>query len=103
MLKFFFALVTWFNSAEPKIVLPPLQSFPWEQSAVFELPEFESDPLAQPTVDNYLARLTGKNFDRQRQGIWVQSGWDVSASNLGKTPLPAASLTKIATTPSCGA
>jgi D-alanyl-D-alanine carboxypeptidase/D-alanyl-D-alanine-endopeptidase (penicillin-binding protein 4) len=45
-----------------------------------------------------LQNLTKQGFERDRQGIWVQSGWDVSASHLGKTPLPAASLSKIATT-----
>jgi D-alanyl-D-alanine carboxypeptidase/D-alanyl-D-alanine-endopeptidase (penicillin-binding protein 4) len=42
--------------------------------------------------------LDREGFARDRQGIWVQSGWNVSASHLGKTPFPAASLSKIATT-----
>jgi len=45
-----------------------------------------------------LQNLAERGFKSDRQGIWVQSGWDVSGSNLGKTSLPAASLTKIATT-----
>ncbi len=96
------SVTAWFNRFNPlpsaQADLQPLELFPWEQSAVFELPEFKRDRLSQTITDNYLQKLDREGFDRDRQGIWVQSGWDVSASNLGKTPLPAASLTKIATT-----
>lgn len=93
------SITAWFNVfPSPKPKLEPLEFFPWEQSTVFELPEFKRDRLSQSIADNYLQKLDQEGFDRDRQGIWVQSGWDVSASNLGKTPLPAASLTKIATT-----
>jgi serine-type D-Ala-D-Ala carboxypeptidase/endopeptidase (penicillin-binding protein 4) len=102
MLDFIFSLITgipgWFNIPEPKPNLPPLELLPWEQSAIFELPEFNRDRTSQTIVTNYLKNLTQQGFERDRQGIWMQSGWDVSASNMGKTPLPAASLTKIATT-----
>jgi serine-type D-Ala-D-Ala carboxypeptidase/endopeptidase (penicillin-binding protein 4) len=92
-------LAAWFNPfPSAKADLQPLEFIPWSQSAVFELPEFNHDRLSQTVTDNYLQNLTKQGFNRDRQGIWVQSGWDVSASNLGKTPLPAASLTKIATT-----
>ncbi|PSB11156.1 D-alanyl-D-alanine carboxypeptidase [Pleurocapsa sp. CCALA 161] len=96
------SVTTWFNWFNPfppgKADLQPLEFFPWEQSAVFKLPEFNRDRLSQTIVDNYLQKLTQQGFNRDRQGIWVQSGWDISASNLGKIPLPAASLSKIATT-----
>jgi D-alanyl-D-alanine carboxypeptidase/D-alanyl-D-alanine-endopeptidase (penicillin-binding protein 4) len=92
-------IAAWFNPfPSAKADLQPLEFIPWSQSAVFELPEFNHDRLSQTVTDNYLQNLTKQGFNRDRQGIWVQSGWDVSASNLGKTPLPAASLTKIATT-----
>jgi D-alanyl-D-alanine carboxypeptidase/D-alanyl-D-alanine-endopeptidase (penicillin-binding protein 4) len=96
------SITAWFNWFNPfpsaKANLQPLEFFPWEQSAVFELPEYNRDRLSQTITDNYLQKLDQEGFDRDRQGIWVQSGWDVSASHLGKTPLPAASLSKIATT-----
>ncbi len=93
------SVTAWFNVlSSPKPKLQPLEFFPWEQSAVFKLPEFNRDRLSQTIVDNYLQKLTQQGFNRDRQGIWVQSGWDISASNLGKIPLPAASLSKIATT-----
>jgi serine-type D-Ala-D-Ala carboxypeptidase/endopeptidase (penicillin-binding protein 4) len=93
------SITAWFNVLpSPKPKLQPLEFFPWEQSAVFTLPEFKRDRLAQTIADSYLQNLTQQGFERDRQGIWVQSGWDVSASNLGQTPMPAASLSKIATT-----
>ncbi|NJK57625.1 MAG: D-alanyl-D-alanine carboxypeptidase [Pleurocapsa sp. SU_5_0] len=93
------SITAWFNvllSPQPK--LQPVEVFPWEQSAVFTLPKFNRDRLSQTIVNNYLQKLTQQGYNRDRQGIWVQSGWDVSASNLGNIPLPAASLSKIATT-----
>ena len=93
------SIAGWFSGwQEPKPELQPLELLPWEQSAIFELPKFERDRNSQTVVNNYLQTLAQKGFKRDHQGIWVQSGWDVSTSNLGKTPLPAASLTKIATT-----
>jgi serine-type D-Ala-D-Ala carboxypeptidase/endopeptidase (penicillin-binding protein 4) len=93
------SIAAWFNVLpSPKLKLQPLEVFPWEQSAVFKLPEFNRDRLSQTIVERYLQKLTQQGYSRDRQGIWMQSGWDVSASNLGKTPLPAASLSKIATT-----
>ena len=91
-------IAAWFNNlTAPKPELVPLDLLAWEQTVVFQLPEFDRDRNSQTITDNYLQNLS-QRFDRDRQGIWVQSGWDVSASNLGTTPLPAASLTKIATT-----
>ena len=91
-------IAAWFNNlTAPKPELVPLDLLAWEQTVVFQLPKFDRDRNSQTITDNYLQNLS-QRFDRDRQGIWVQSGWDVSASNLGTTPLPAASLTKIATT-----
>ena len=92
-------IAAWFsNSIAPQPDLEPLETLAWEQAAIFQLPEFERDRTSQVIIDNYLQNLTQAGFNRDLQGIWVQSGWDVSGSNLGKKPLPAASLTKIATT-----
>ena len=91
-------IAAWFNISPAKPNLQPLEAVAWEESAVFQLPKFDRDRTSIAIADNYLENLTQQGFDRDLQGVWVQSGWDVSASNLGKTPLPAASLTKIATT-----
>ena len=93
------SFTTWLNSfRQPQLDLQPLKSISWSQSALFQEPKFTRDRLSPTVIDRYLQNLSERGFDRNRQGIWMQSGWDVSASNLGTIPLPAASLTKIATT-----
>ncbi len=91
--------IAWLNSfraTEHK--LQPLELFPWEQSVIFNLPPDNQDLGAETIVKDYLRNLAHQGFAIQRQGIWVQSGWVTPVSNQGKIPLPAASLTKIATT-----
>ncbi len=56
-----------------------------------------NDPLAIATVQSYLQGLKKQGLNTNLQGIWLQSGPLLLASNQGNTPLPAASLTKIAT------
>ncbi|MEL6578151.1 MAG: D-alanyl-D-alanine carboxypeptidase [Cyanobacteria bacterium J06621_12] len=93
------SIAAWFRggqSARP--VLQPLELLVWSEAAVFRSPEFERDRLSQNVIDNYLQNLTEYGLNRDRQGLWVQSGWDVAGRNLGNIPLPAASLTKVATT-----
>ncbi len=48
-------------------------------------------------VKTYLNRLTANGFSSQNQGIWIQSGDTLLANHQGTIPLPAASLTKVAT------
>ncbi|MEN9225305.1 MAG: D-alanyl-D-alanine carboxypeptidase [Thermostichus sp. HHBFW_bins_43] len=52
----------------------------------------------QPQVETYLAQLASRGFPRTAQGVWLQKGDQVLAQHQGSTPLPAASLTKVATT-----
>lgn len=56
------------------------------------------DPAVQQVVDDYVSRLAGVGFDSLQQGVWVQQGDRLLAEHEGNTPLPAASLTKLATT-----
>lgn len=91
------SLFSWF-SIRPVDNIQPLELFPWEQSAVFELPPSSQDLAAEAVVAAYLQDLTTAQFDARRQGIWVQSDWTTLGSNRGNIPLPAASLTKVATT-----
>ena len=56
------------------------------------------DPAAEQLVSDYLTGLSGAGYDVNRQGVWVSPGQYRIADNQGQTPLPAASLTKIATT-----
>lgn len=55
------------------------------------------DPAAQVVLQRYLLTLTQNGLPATAQGVWLQTGSGFLASNQGTTPLPAASLTKIAT------
>ncbi|MEH2324100.1 MAG: D-alanyl-D-alanine carboxypeptidase [Nostoc sp.] len=61
----------------------------------------DPNPTGATTVQEYLKQLiTSKLIAQnlaQSQGIWMQSGPMLMANHQGTTPLPAASLTKIAT------
>ena len=92
------SLITWFNSFQNHPDLKPLELLPWDNSAIFQLPPQRSDRALETIVEAYLQNLKRQGIDPERQGIWVQSDWVTPISNRGKTPLPAASLTKIATT-----
>jgi serine-type D-Ala-D-Ala carboxypeptidase/endopeptidase (penicillin-binding protein 4) len=64
-------------------------------------------PLTVPTnnpetatnskIQEYLNGLTSQGFVKEDQGIWMQSGNTLLANHQGTTPLPAASITKVAT------
>lgn len=93
------SMIAWLNGLrQVDQNLAPLESFPWEQSAIFKLPPPTEDLVSEQVVKTYLQNLANQKFDPKRQGIWVQSGWVTPISNQGKIPLPAASLTKVATT-----
>lgn len=57
----------------------------------------EPDSAAQVALQQHLENLAGKGFSASVQGVWLQSGPTLLASNQGTTPFPAASLTKVAT------
>ncbi len=63
-----------------------------------EVSEASLDPQVQAVVQGYVDRLAGTGLERDRQGVWVQSGDRLLAQHEGKTRMPAASLTKLATT-----
>ncbi|WP_341731456.1 D-alanyl-D-alanine carboxypeptidase [Microcoleus sp. EPA2] len=48
-------------------------------------------------IQQYLNNLTSQGFAKENQGIWIQSGNTLLANHQGTTPLPAASITKVAT------
>lgn len=56
-----------------------------------------ADPIADKIVHSYLKLLDRQGLKPTEQGIWLQSGSSLLLSNRGTTPVPAASLTKIAT------
>ena len=56
------------------------------------------DPVAQTAVQQYVNGVAEIGADEDRHGVWLQSEAGVLAHHQGTVPLPAASLTKIATT-----
>lgn len=75
----------------PSVSLTALQDTPW-----VVLPG-TSDAMAQAIVQRYLQGLASKGMKQAAQGIWLQTGPLLLTSNQGNIPLPAASLTKVAT------
>ncbi|MFB2939141.1 D-alanyl-D-alanine carboxypeptidase [Aerosakkonemataceae cyanobacterium BLCC-F154] len=71
------------------------QEMVWPGNAGFVLAA-APEPQTASIVEEYLQEL-GKQNPIAQQGIWMQSGPVVLANNQGSIPLPAASLTKIAT------
>jgi serine-type D-Ala-D-Ala carboxypeptidase/endopeptidase (penicillin-binding protein 4) len=57
-----------------------------------------TDPEAEKIVQQYVQTLKSQGLSVDEQGIWLQSGLFILANHRGQTPLPAASLTKVATT-----
>ena len=55
------------------------------------------DPATQQKIQQYFNGLAAKGFAQQNQGIWIQAGNTLLANHQGTVPLPAASLTKVAT------
>ena len=96
---FALSMFAWLNiRGQPQIDLQPLESLLWHDTAIFELPDVREDITAQNIVRAYLEDIERQNLKSDVQGVWFQSGWHTLASNQGTIPLPAASLTKIATT-----
>lgn len=57
----------------------------------------DTDPAARSTLQQYLKELNARGLGAQGQGVWLQAGTSLLANHQGTTPLPAASLTKVAT------
>ncbi len=77
-----------------------LDALAWQSSPGLVLAP-DPNPTGATTVQQYLkglitSKLVVQNLT-QSQGIWMQSGPMLMANHQGTTPLPAASLTKIAT------
>jgi serine-type D-Ala-D-Ala carboxypeptidase/endopeptidase (penicillin-binding protein 4) len=95
------SILAWFNNfRQSNHTLQPLELLTWENTAIFTLPTSNDRDhrLNEKIIKTYLQNLTSQGINSNLQGIWLQSDWVTPVSNQGKTLLPAASLTKIATT-----
>lgn len=73
----------------------------WRDSTWIEVlgePQRVSDPTAIAAVQQHLDTLAILGMPPANQGVWVQAGNQILADHRGTEPIPAASLTKIATT-----
>ncbi|AFZ27800.1 D-alanyl-D-alanine carboxypeptidase (penicillin-binding protein 4) [Cylindrospermum stagnale PCC 7417] len=80
--------------------LDALDALAWQSSPGLVIAP-DPNPAGPTTVQEYLkglitSKLVAQNLI-QSQGIWMQSGPMLMANHQGTTPLPAASLTKVAT------
>lgn len=73
------------------------QVLAWQTMPIFTL-ETQPDPVAEATMRQSLQEWSTKGYPTAGQGVWMQSGIAKLAEHQGTVPLPAASLTKIATT-----
>jgi serine-type D-Ala-D-Ala carboxypeptidase/endopeptidase (penicillin-binding protein 4) len=55
------------------------------------------DPAIQQKIEQYFKGFAAKGFTKQNQGMWIQAGNTLLANHQGTVPLPAASITKVAT------
>lgn len=76
--------------------LEKAQQLSWQTMPLFAL-QTQPDPAAEAIMGQSL-KAWSKKGAVVAQGVWIQSGLTVLANHQGKIPLPAASLTKIATT-----
>lgn len=82
----------------PKV--EPLHAVPWSSFLNTALLRslIQPDPTAQGIIQQQLDALGGMGYSSDVQGIWMQQSDQMLADHLGTTALPAASLTKVATT-----
>ena len=55
------------------------------------------EAIANPTIQQYLDKLSGQGSPAATQGVWIQSDTTLIANHQGTVPLSAASITKVAT------
>jgi serine-type D-Ala-D-Ala carboxypeptidase/endopeptidase (penicillin-binding protein 4) len=74
-----------------------VQLLAWQNMPLFSTLS-QPDPAVEAIIGQYVKSWGTKGAGEANQAVWIQSGLTVLADNQGKVPLPAASLTKVATT-----
>jgi serine-type D-Ala-D-Ala carboxypeptidase/endopeptidase (penicillin-binding protein 4) len=90
-------LIGWFGSSPKLLEIKDPVGISRRISEPWAVLRDSRDPEAEAIVQRYLKSLSDLGLSPQEQGIWLQSGLFHLANNQGQIPLPAASLTKIAT------
>lgn len=105
---FLLTIITSCKSAEPPETTTPSSSVtPTSKPSAEVAIKIPEKPLIVPPINpetptaaevkKYLNRLVSNGFSAQNQGVWMQSGDTLLANHQGTIPLPAASITKAAT------
>jgi D-alanyl-D-alanine carboxypeptidase/D-alanyl-D-alanine-endopeptidase (penicillin-binding protein 4) len=76
----------------------PLPKNPQHPPILSLAPSTQPNSATQQEIQEFIQRLAAKGFPAQNQGVWMQSGNTLLANHQGTVPLPAASITKVATT-----
>ena len=92
------------NSSQPLISDSPNTTQPANSAELIKKPDIpqlaapdQPDPIIQQKIAQYINDITAKGFNKQSQGVWIQAGNTLLANYQGTVPLPAASITKVAT------
>ena len=89
------------SKSTPQVTASPISNQPalsTSSQSPFGLASLTTpDAATTRTIQQYLKKLANQGFSERSQGVWMQSGTTLLASHQGTTALPAASLTKVAT------
>jgi len=84
---------------EPEKVTPqesPRELAPKPEQPI-TVPLDKPESVTQQQIEQYINGLAAKGFAKENHGMWIQAGNRLLANHQGTIPLPAASLTKVAT------
>lgn len=86
------------DAAKPQVnALKDATTEPAISATKLTLAAINPNPAEQLKINQYLSGLAAKGFTKKTQGVWVQTSDSLLANHQGTTPLPAASITKVAT------
>ncbi|NER34524.1 MAG: D-alanyl-D-alanine carboxypeptidase [Oscillatoria sp. SIO1A7] len=71
---------------------------PSKPSQPLTAPPGNPEPKTNSQIQDYIKNIAVRGFAQNRQGVWIQSPDRLLANHQGTVPLPAASVTKVATT-----
>lgn len=85
------------DAATPQVNALKVAKEPPISAPQLTLAVINPNPTEQLKISQYINGLATKGFPKKTQGVWVQSSDSLLANHQGTTPLPAASITKVAT------
>jgi serine-type D-Ala-D-Ala carboxypeptidase/endopeptidase (penicillin-binding protein 4) len=86
----------WLNLSGVTPPASPAQAVTWQGLSWIDAPK-PLEPSVEKTIAQYLQTLKAQGLDPQHQSIWLQTNNKLLLDRQGTIPVPAASLTKTAT------